>query len=80
MAALEDIFGTFFLKNVISLLTLIAYGLIPNFGVNFLPMSASSDFDPHPSCPQGRRRHLTALQPLFAVYARTVGVVASTSG
>lgn len=44
-------------------------------------MSASSDFEPHPSRPRGKRRHSTATPPHFlAAVATSVIVGAFTSG
>jgi len=39
------------------------YGLISNFGVNSFSMSASSELEPHPRCPEGRLRNLIARRP-----------------
>ena len=47
-------------KKVISFLTLSKCGIISNFGVNLFGMSASSEREPHPSCPQARSGQLTA--------------------
>ena len=47
-------------KNGISFLTLSKCGIISNFGVNLFRMSASSELEPHPSCPQARYAQLTA--------------------
>jgi hypothetical protein len=48
-------------ENGISFLTLGKCGLISNFGVNFPRMSASSELEPHPSCPRVRSSQLTAF-------------------
>ena len=61
------------LKNGISFLTLSKCGLISNFGVNFPRMSASSELEPHPSCPQGRCGQLTAFPVREAWCAGAVG-------
>jgi hypothetical protein len=47
----------------------------------FSTMSASSDFEPHPSRPRGKRRHSTATPPhLSAARATSVIVGAFTCG
>jgi len=44
-------------------------------------MSASSDFDPHPSSPEGEGRHSTATQPhLFAAVPDSALVGAFNTG
>jgi len=60
MVRVRKDFSTKVATDGISFLTLSKCGIISNFGVNLFRMSASSELEPHPSCPQARCGQLTA--------------------